>query len=168
MAYIISLIGFILENTLSIYLNNTYFSILFVVSTLGFIYPFFYKNEKKYLIYAFTNGLLYDLIFTDTLMFNALIFLIIALLITKINIYLVNSAVNTVIITIIIIFTYLMLSYIGLSISGYLIFDVKKFVEIFLHNILINVLYSLIFYFILERISVKYKILKVNWDKKYH
>lgn len=162
MIYIVLFFSFVLESILSNYLNGTFFSVLFVVSSLVFIFPLFYKNEKKYYLYAFSCGILYDFIFTNTIMFNGLIFLILAAIIIKSNVYFINSLINTILLTSFIVFCYLVISHIGLSISSYINFSAKEIIYVYTKNIISNVLFSSIFYILLEKISVKYKILKVN------
>lgn len=159
---IVLILSFILESKLSLYLNGTYFSVLLVVSTLSLIYPFYYKNEKKYFITVFITGFLYDIIFTNTFLFNAIIFLILGIIIKKISIYLMNNIFGTIIMNILVIITFLLLSYIGLLIGNYHELNFLIFTKILSKNIIANVIYSGILYLILDRISVKYKILKVN------
>ena len=90
---IIVLISFILEGIISKYIpmNTVLFESFFTVISLIIIYPYFHNKEKKYFTLAFFTGLFYDIVYTNTFLFNAIIFLVISYIVKKINAYISNK-----------------------------------------------------------------------------
>lgn len=163
MIVIITIIAFLLEHLLSNLIPfDSIFLPLFVLSTLILVYPFFYNNEIGYLKYSLIVGILYDVIFTNTLFFNMFIFLLVAFFVQKISFVIIINYINIVLITVITIIIYLILTYFILVIIGYKDFHFYYLLKIIYSSLLANVIYNLFFLFIVERVSKKYKIAKVN------
>ena len=83
--YLTLIISFLLDGVLSNYLDYmlgdiTLFNPLLTLVALLVIYPFFKKDENKYLIIAFIVGFLYDLFYTNLLFTNAILFLLLAII----------------------------------------------------------------------------------------
>lgn len=162
MVFIITSIGFMLEHIFSRFLNYPPFYCLFVICTLVFIYPFFHHREANYLIYSFAVGLLYDVIFTNTFLFNAILFVILGYIIIKLNIYLINNIYSTIFMALFIIFIYLLTSYIMVSLVTEVDFIILRLLKKMYDSTLMNLLYSGVAFVIIEKISRRYKILKMN------
>jgi rod shape-determining protein MreD len=159
MVLIISISSFLLE---SIFSNIVSFNLLFSLVALVICYPFFNNNDFKYYSYAFIFGLIYDLSFTDTFLFNAFLFLLVALVIKRMNLSLSNNAFSIIIFTLVSIIIYRFLTFISLVIVGYLPFKLDLLTRSILSSLVINLVYALIVYLIADYISKKYNILKID------
>ena len=156
--------SFFLEALVSnfIPMNTDLFVPCFTLISLVLIYPFFTKENYSYLKYAFILGFFYDITFTNVLFLNACLFLVIAYLIRAINIWFSNNAFNVIFISGVVIVIYRILNYFLL-----IFMTLKKFVLLDLVNsitssLLINVIYAFIMYLLLDLISKKRKILKID------
>jgi rod shape-determining protein MreD len=159
MVLIISISSFLLE---SIFSNIVSFNLLFSLVALVICYPFFNNNDFKYYSYAFIFGLIYDLSFTDTFLFNAFLFLLVALVIKRMNLSLSNNGFSIIIFTLVSIIYYRFLTFISLVIVGYLPFKLELLTRSILSSLAINLVYALIVYLIADYISKKYNILKID------
>ncbi len=162
MIYVITGLSFFLQNIFSLYLNYSPFFNLFVICTLVFIYPLFQNNNHNYWRYCLIVGLFYDVILTNSLFFNTIIFVILGMIVSKINVYFVNNMYSTIFMTMFIIFSYLAITYSILVIAGQLEFEILQFLGKFYDTILLNIVYSGLFFMIVEKLSQKYRILKMN------
>ena len=71
----------LLTNYLPFLVNDlSLFTPLLTVVSVFMIYPFFRKKEVNYFIFVAITGIVYDLLYTNLLFFNALLFLVIALI----------------------------------------------------------------------------------------
>lgn len=156
---IVSFISFFLESLFSIMFN---FNLLFSVVTLVVLYPFFSNKNYQYYSYAFFYGFLYDLVYTDSLFFNAFIFLLVGLLIKKINLSVSNNHISIILIGLVTIVYYRFLSFLALVLVGYLPFNLSVLLKSIGCSILVNSIYIFILYSILDYLSYKYRILKID------
>lgn len=130
-------IMFIMDSICSKYLVT-----LFTVLMLLFIH----KHENKYL-YTLIVGILYDVLYTDTLFLNTLLFFFIIYLVDKIFKYLRYNLLNVILVEILIIIIYRTITYIILTTIGYIDFDILKL----FYSILValpNILFVILFYYI--------------------
>jgi len=76
--YYLLTISLIIEGIISnfISIQTKLWSPLLLLMTIIFIYPYF-KNDKKYYKMCLIYGILYDLIYTNTLVFHGFLFLLI-------------------------------------------------------------------------------------------
>ena len=79
------IISFILDNFMSnIFpstLNNiSYFTTIYIIISFVIIYPYF-GNEKKYYLLIIMFGLLFDILYTGTFVFNLVLFLVLSIVI---------------------------------------------------------------------------------------
>lgn len=138
-------ISFILDGICS-----NYFVPLFTLLTLIFIY----NNDNKYL-YTLIVGILYDVIYTDTLFLNTFVFFFLLFLIEKIFSYIRYNIVNVTLVSILIIVLYRIIIYVVLSTIGYVYFDLLTL----LYSILIslfNVIFVIIFYLVRNLTNKRY------------
>lgn len=161
---IIVLISFLLEGIISKYIpmDTILFESMFTVMSLIIIYPYFHNKEKKYFSLAFFTGLLYDIVYTNTFLFNAIIFLAIAYIIKKINAYISNNYINVAIISLIIIIIYRLLVYFILCLINYLNFNIRSLLYSIADSLILNMIYSIILYLITDYISRKKHITKID------
>lgn len=141
---------------------NSFFTPLLSIVSLVLIYPYFANKDDDYLKTCALVGLIYDLVFTDTMFFNMIVFLLIGLLIKLINIVLSNNFINVMLITLITIIIYLTVTYLILAIIGYKTFNFHTLTATISQTLLLNVLYSFLLYLITDKISKKRKILKID------
>ena len=155
--------SFILEGVFSNYISaSSFFSPLFVLMSIIIIYPFFINDKKNYYKYCFITGVLYDVIYMDTIIVHGFLFLIICYLLTKINLILANNHINIMIIAVIIIIIYRVILYSLLILTGNINFDIFNLLKSIYLSLISNVLYVLILNIITDRLSTKLKLYKGN------
>lgn len=162
--YLIIFISFYLDGIVSnfISINTDLLNPLLTLVTLIIIYPYFYNNEKKYYLICFLVGILYDIIYTNTLGLNAIIFLIIGFFVKKINIFISNNFINVSFISLIIIILYRVISFFILILIGYINLDFNKLLHSITSSLLLNIIYTIILYLITDNISRKKHITKID------
>lgn len=162
--FIITIISFILEGILSKYISieSVLFESLFTLISLIIIYPYFHNNENKYFVLSFSIGLLYDIVYTNTIFFNAFIFLVIAIIIKKINTIISNNSINVAIISLIIIIIYRILVYLILCLINYLNFNIRELLYAIASSLILNMIYSILLYLITDYVSKKRHIIKID------
>ncbi len=161
MIIIFLIISLILEAIFSTFLNTSSFFCCFIVCSLVLIYPFF-KDNKLFLKYTLIIGLLYDVVFMNTYFLHILIFYFLGLAIIKINYYFVNNVYSVVYMLLIIVFLYLLMSYLIFVFFGFIELNVYRFLKQFYDTILLSIGYGVIAFLMLEKISKKYHIKKIN------
>lgn len=120
---------------------------LFSLLSLIIVYPYFYKkNRKKYYIYAFLTGNLYDILYTNTLFLNGFYFLLISVFINMIYNLITNNIYNSILISIFIIICYRLFTYLFLLLIGYVKLDIKYLFESIYSSLFINIIYIILFY----------------------
>ena len=117
------IISFFLESFMSIYfpstlINPSILSCLYTLITLIIIYPYFY-NEKKYYILLIIFGLLIDITYTNTFVFNTILFIMLSIIIKLLNVILPNNIFTINLKSLIIVILYHLLSFIILNIINY-------------------------------------------------
>ncbi len=163
MIIFIIVLSLFLESILSSLIPlNSFFTPLFSVVSLILIYPYFANDDKSYLKTCALIGLIYDIVFTNTLFFNMITFTLIGLIIKLINVVLSNNFINVMFMTLINITLYLLITYLILIIIGYKTFNLKYLTITISKTLILNILYSLIVYIITDKISKKHKILKID------
>ncbi|MFA5603386.1 MAG: rod shape-determining protein MreD [Bacilli bacterium] len=163
MIIFIIILSLILENIVSnIVPLGSVFTPLFSIVSLVLIYPFFNNNDLRYIKYCGVVGLIYDIIFTNTLFLNMIVFMAVGLIIKLINFTLSNNFINVMIITLISIVMYLIITYFILVIIGYKNFNIDYLTITILKTLLLNIIYSFIMYIIADKLSEKHKIQKID------
>ena len=157
MKVIILIVSFLLEGVISNFVTiNGYLAPLFTLVALIMICPFF-ENSADYYKYAFFTGLAYDLIYTDTIIFHAIIFCFMAFIIIRLNLVLSDNYVNVLIIIAICILVYRVITYGLLILVSSMSFDFLSLVFSILKSLIINLIYSVILFFVVKKIQKKYK-----------
>ena len=105
---IIIIISFLLDGLLSIYRHYFIFDLLplFTITSLIIIYPLLYNKINNYYKIIIILGLLYDIVYTNTLLLNVSLFLLLSYIIKNYYFYLKNNLFNGIILNIIIIMLY--------------------------------------------------------------
>lgn len=159
-ALIILIISFLLEGFMSIYfpsgiINTSMFSTLYTLISFLIIYPYF-NNEKKYYILLIIFGLLIDIVYTNTFIFNTILFLILSLVIEILNNILPNNIFTINVKSIIIVFLYHILSFIILNVINYDSYTLGMLFNILVNSIIMTIIYTLVLYLITKKIFSNY------------
>ena len=148
------IISFLLEGMFTNFIStNSVLIPLFTLTSLVVIYPYFNKKNINYIIICLIMGVLYDVVFINSLFINTICFSIMGGLtilcysFVKYNIYTSN------IINILILIAYRIITYIMLLSINYITFNSSILFKGIYSSILINVLYAIMSYFILEIIA---------------
>lgn len=157
MKVIILIISFLLEGVISNFVSiNGYFAPLFTLVSLIMICPLF-SESFQYYIYAFFTGLAYDLFYTDTIIFHAIIFCFMAFLIMRLNLVLSDNLVNTLITVSVCILVYRVFTYGLLVFINSMSFDFKALAFSVLKSLLLNLIYSVILFMVINKFKKKGK-----------
>lgn len=157
---LILLISFFLDGVCSnlILISNLFYP-LFSLLSLVIVYPYFYKkNRKKYYIYAFFIGVLYDIIYTNTLFLNGFCFLFISIFINMLYSLITNNVYSSILISVFIIVCYRLFTYLFLLLMGYIQLDIKYLFESIYSSLIVNIIYFVLFYCCCCLINKKRKI----------
>ena len=132
---------------------------LFLVVSIVIVYPYS-KSKLYFVIICFICGLIYDLGFFNTVFVNTLCFTAIGLLIIFLHTYINYNLVSTSIVTVIIIVLYRLISYLLLCLTAYTNFYVDTLFRGIYSSLIINVIYGISIYLLLEFISRRFNIKK--------
>ena len=158
MIVVVLLISFILEGIVSNLVPlNSLFIPLFTITALLVTYSLFNDNKIKYLIYAGSLGLLYDLVYTNTPFINTFTFLITALIIVFICRFITINKLNLILIIIFAILFNQTINYLLLCLFRYRVFNNNTLLEGLYSSLIFNIIYSYIVYIIVEIICKKNK-----------
>ena len=159
MKYFILIVSFLLDGIMSKFLPaNSVFYSLFSLVSLIVVYPYFCGDKVSYYKYSFVFGFLYDLIYTDTMIFYAFMFLFMAFIITKLSLILNNNYFNTIIITLISIIAFRSVTYLLIAMTGNVNFNISIWFRGIYSSIITNVIYVILLLFITNFISKKLNI----------
>lgn len=164
---IVLTISFFLDGTVSNYLPFAYDQLyllktMFTIISLIVIFPYFNHNDKKYYQVAILFGLLYDVVYTNSFPLNTILFLLLALFIKKINEMVAYHYFNVLITTFTTIVFADLINVMVLNIINYTNINLYAFLYKIGNSLLINLIYISIIYIILEFVSHKYKIKRLN------
>ena len=164
---VIVIISFIFDGVLTNYLpylvnDLSLFTPLLTVVSIFIIYPFYKKQENKYLIILFILGIIYDLFYTNLLFINAILFVILGIITKLIYKNLEISYIKLIIYIIILITIYESLQVLIILIFNLVPITLYKLLYKITHSILLNVIYAEILYLIINLIPKKYKKISIN------
>lgn len=145
--------SFLLDNIISLLMNQN--NLLFpLFSLLSLIIIFSYNlREYNYFILSMCIGLLYDIVFTDTLFLNASIFLLFSL-----GIYLIFKRINynlfnVVLVSLLFIILYRVITYFLFLLNFNVSFDFFNLLKGIYSSFIINIAYIIIYFIINKRIN---------------
>ena len=144
----------IFPSTLS---NISYFTTIYIIIAFTIIYPYF-DNDKKFFILIFIFGILFDILYTSTIIVNTFIFIIIGIVIKILYNILPGNIFMTNIISYVDIIIYHILSFIILMITGYGDYSIILLFNIIIHSIFMTIIYTSISYFIMKFMYNKFDI----------
>lgn len=164
---IIIITSIILDGLLTNYLpylvnDLTLFTPMLTLVTIFIIYPFYRKKIKKYYLIVFIIGIIYDLLYTNLLFFNAILFLIIAYISRFIH-----KNYEVTYLRIIIYIPVLIIIYESLTALIILIFNLvpitfERLYYKITHSLLLNIIYVEIITLIINLLPNKFKKISIN------
>jgi len=152
---IIIIISFIIDGISSHFINSSFtyisiFSTIYTIISFVIIHQFF-SNTKKFLILLSIFGLLFDIVYTNTLLLNTTIFPLIGLIIIFLCNKLTNNIINNGIISIISIFSYYIISDLILIIINYQKFNIQLLFNVLINSILMTIIFSCLLTIIINK-----------------
>ena len=159
---IVTFLSFILEYVVNGFFHGSIFTGLIVFSSLILLEPYFKKNRDKYFVYCFIVGFLYDLVYTGTYFLNSGLFLVIGICVSYINSVTPNNFIVSILELIILIGLYRIIGFIYFGVNGFVSMSFNVLFRSFYCSLIINVLYSIILYFVLYLISLKFNIRRIK------
>lgn len=149
------LISFILDGVLSLLMNQDSIYIpLLSIMALIVVYPYI-KDKQRIVIMGGIVGLLYDVVYTQTLFLNTILFCFLALVVLLFYKYIPINIVNSYILAILLILLFRVLSYLALIFYYELSFNWKILFKSIYSSLITNLLYLTIMPFILGKIEGK-------------
>ncbi len=149
------LISFILDGVLSLLMNQDSIYIpLLSIMALIVVYPYI-KDKQRIVIMGGIVGLLYDVVYTQTLFLNTILFCFLALVVLLFYKYIPINIVNSYILAILLILLFRILSYLALIFYYELSFNWKILFKSIYSSLITNLLYLTIMPFILGKIEGK-------------
>lgn len=164
---IILIFSFFLDGILTNFLpfsvgDLSIFTPLTTIVALVVLYPFFYRQEKKYFIFSFVTGIFYDLFYTNLWFLNGILFLFLAFLTTKLYKLIGDNYLKILLQILIMIFIYessyallIALFHLVPMTFGRLFYKIS-------HSILLNLIYGEILYVIIRALPKKFKKMRIN------
>ena len=167
MSHILLIISILLDGIITNYLpflenNLSLFTPLLTIVSIFLVYPFYQKQEKKYYITIIIIGILYDLLYTNLLFFNAILFLEIAFVTRFIYKNYEITFIRLIIYLGIIIGLYEGTTGLILFIFQVVPITPQKVLYKISHSLLLNLIYGELLYFIIRFLPKKYKKISIN------
>lgn len=161
--YAILFVGFYLEGIGSnlIPISTAFFNPLFSLVTLVLLYPYFHHNKKGYYKLCFWYGILYDLIYTNTIFFHGFLFLIIGYVAYQMYQLFSHHLMNILVIVFISIVVLRSVSYILLCTIGNRIFSFFTLLHSITSSLVLNFMYATVLYFFLHHLGQKHSRLRI-------
>lgn len=162
--FIIVFISFLLEGLITniFSLNSLFFQNCFTLVSLLVLYPYFYHKTKTFYITAFIAGMFLDITYMNTVFLHGLIFLALAFLIQYLYVYISSHALNLVFLISIVIIAFRTLTYFVLIVIGVRSFSFLTYARSITSSLLINIIYGLILYWIMEFLKKKLNLTKID------
>ena len=157
MQIIIIIVSFLLEGVISNFVPiNGYLAPLFTLVSLIMICPLC-EGSTSYYKYAFFAGLMYDLFYTDTIIFHAIIFCFMAFIIQRLNLVLSDNFINVLITVGLCILVYRVFTYGLLVFINSVSFDIMALGFSILKSLILNLIYIMILFFVIKKFRNKKK-----------
>mgnify|MGYP004659966547 CR=1 FL=1 len=153
---IIMLISLALESIINLNISFTSYLVpLFSLLSLILIYKFLKYNKKEYFIFAIVSGFIYDLVFTNFYVLNSVLFLLNSFIIYFYFKKMKYNLLNIILITIICSSMYNLMLFTLFNIFSYSTYSFLDFSYILGHFIIINVIYIILGYILLNKTKLK-------------
>lgn len=153
----------ILSNIFPYTVNNlSLFTPLLTLISIYLIYPFYKKKEKKYLITIFLTGIIYDLLYTNLIFYNAIIFTIIGIISKYIYKHYEINYLNIIIQIVLIVTIYELLNALIIILFNLVPMSITRLFYKITHSLLLNIIYSELLLIIINILPNKYKKVNIN------
>ena len=163
MIYIVIIFSFLFESVFSNIVNiNSFLIPLFLLTSLSIIYPYFKNKNFNFVIVSIICGLFYDISFTNSPFINTISFGICSGLIILSYNYVSYSIYSSNFINIINIIIYRVISYLLLCIVDFVNFNESILLEGIYNSLLVNLIYGVILFIIVDLISKIFNIKRVE------
>lgn len=163
MIYIVLIFSFLFECAFSNIVNSyCLLTPLFLIVSFSILYPYFKNNKFNFVIVGIICGLLYDIALTDSIFINTISFGICSGLIVLGFSYVNYNIYSSSIINLIVIVFYRIISYFLLCIIDYVNFNEYVLLEGISNSIIINIIYGIILFIIVDLVAKVFNIKKVE------
>lgn len=153
----------ILSNIFPYTVNNlSLFTPLLTLISIYLIYPFYKKKENKYILTIFLTGIIYDLLYTSLIFYNAIIFTIIGIISKYIYKHYEINYLNIIIQIIIIVTIYELLNALIIILFNLVPMSISRLFYKITHSLLLNIIYSELLLLIINILPNKYKKVNIN------
>jgi len=153
----------ILSNIFPYTVNNlSLFTPLLTLISIYLIYPFYKKKENKYILTIFLTGIIYDLLYTNLIFYNAIIFTIIGIISKYIYKHYEINYLNIIIQIIIIVTIYESLNALIIILFNLVPMSISRLFYKITHSLLLNIIYSELLLLIINILPSKYKKVNIN------
>ena len=153
----------ILSNIFPYTVNNlSLFTPLLTLISIYLIYPFYKKKENKYILTIFLTGIIYDLLYTNLIFYNAIIFTIIGIISKYIYKHYEINYLNIIIQIILIVTIYELLNALIIIIFNLVPMSISRLFYKITHSLLLNIIYSELLLLIINILPNKYKKVNIN------
>lgn len=164
---IISLmISCFVQGVMSNYLGYTYsdlsfFSTIYVLINLLVLRPYF-ENEKKYFILVIVLGLIVDIVYTNTLLFNTFLFVLVYYFSKVFHFFFPYNFLTINISNLLGIFIYHIITFFFLSMLRYDSYSIFVLFKVLSHSILMTIIYTSFVYWVIQLIQRKLDLKEVK------
>lgn len=153
----------ILSNIFPYTVNNlSLFTPLLTLISIYLIYPFYKKKENKYILTIFLTGIIYDLLYTSLIFYNAIIFTIIGIISKYIYKHYEINYLNIIIQIILIVTIYELLNALIIILFNLVPMSISRLFYKITHSLLLNIIYSELLLLIINILPNKYKKVNIN------
>lgn len=153
----------ILSNIFPYTVNNlSLFTPLLTLISIYLIYPFYKKKENKYILTIFLTGIIYDLLYTSLIFYNAIIFTIIGIISKYIYKHYEINYLNIIIQIILIVTIYELLNALIIILFNLVPMSISRLFYKITHSLLLNIIYSELLLLIINILPSKYKKVNIN------
>lgn len=164
---IILIISIYLDGFITLYLpylpgGLSIFTPMLTIVSIFIIFPLYRKKEKQYFITLFIVGIIYDLLYTNLLFYDALVFLFLGLIIRKIYKDFTVEHIKLSIHIILLIIIYELLFSFFIIVFNLVPISLSKIIYKITHSILLNIMYGELLYTIIKHLPNKYKKISIN------
>lgn len=158
--------SFVLDNFMSNIFSNTlsnvsYFTTIYILISFVILYSYFVSERKFYLV-LIIFGLLFDILYTGTFIFNMILFFVIGIFIKMLNNVFPENIFTINLISIIVISLYHLLSFIVLSLVSSIDYDFILLVNIITRSIIATVIYTSVSYFVIKFVFEKFNVKQIK------
>ena len=153
----------LLTNYLPYLVNDlSYFTPLLTLTAIFIIYPLYRKKEKKFFISIFILGLVYDLLYTNLLFFNAVLFVFIGIIIRYIVKNFELSYIKITIYVILVVIFYESLTALFLGVFNIVPMSIDMLMYKIMHSLILNIIYGELLFIVIELLPKRFKEISIN------